>query len=75
MTKNEQRQLYIAHQYAAAGMRDTAARTLATAHRCAMRTVTKRIMLEHVAQLDLTDRVTIVNGCLVHVDDAHMVGA
>lgn len=75
MTKNEQRQLNIAAQYAAMGMPDVAARTIATVYRCARSNATKDAMLEHVVKLDLTDRVTIVNGCLVHIDDAHMVGA
>ena len=75
MTKNEQRQFDIARKFVAAGMCDTAISTIAAVHRCTMRTATKQAALALVVELALADRVAIVNGCLVHIDDAHMVGA
>jgi hypothetical protein len=75
MTKNDKRQFDIARNLAAAGMCNAAVRTIATVHRCAMRTATKDAALALVAELELANRVAIVNGCMVHIDDAHLVGA
>ena len=75
MTKNEQRQFDIARKLAAAGWGNSAAGTIAAVHRCTMRAATKQAALALVAELGLADRVTIVNGCLVHIDDVNMVGA
>ena len=74
MTKNDKRELDSARQLAANGMRDIAARTLATLHRCGSVGV-RDTAVELAFELGLEDRVTFVDSfgmyIMVHVDDAN----
>lgn len=73
MTKNERRELDKAIALADAGHHDMAARILSIIHRSTRRSSARAAALELVLELDLTSRVTMFNGCLVHVDDAPAV--
>lgn len=65
MTKNDKRQLNLARTFASYGMRDAAASNIAIVHRSARSKVTRSAALALIHELKLTDRVAIVNGCLV----------
>lgn len=65
MNKNDIRQLNLARTFASYGMRDAAANTIAIVHRAARNGVTRSAALALIHELNLTDRVEIVNGCLV----------
>jgi len=65
MNKNDIRQLNLARTFASYGMRDAAANTIAIVHRAARNRVTQSAALALIQELNLADRVTMVNGCLV----------
>ena len=75
MTKKDIREFDIARRLVAHGRLDTAARTLATLHRCATSDGTRGTAVELVYELGLKDRVTFVDSygsySMVHVDDAN----
>ena len=75
MTKNDKRELDSARQLAANGMRDVAARTLATLHRSTRSVGARGAAVELAYELGLQDRVTFVDSfgmyIMVHVDDAN----
>ena len=77
MTKKDIREFDIARQLVANGRLDTAARTLATIHRCARSDGTRGAAVELAYELGLKDRVTFVQSPfgggygMVHVDDAN----
>ena len=50
-----------------------AARTIAIVHRSTRSAKTQAAALALVAELDLTNRVTMYNGCLAHIDDVPAV--
>jgi len=65
MTKNEQTEMTRASYYVTMGRPDMAARAIATVHRSARSKATQAAALALIQKLNLTDRVTMVNGCLV----------
>ena len=75
MTKNDKRELDTARQLVAHGMRDIAARTLATLHRSTRSNDARETAVELAYELGLQDRVTFVDSfgmyIMVHVDDAN----
>lgn len=75
MTKKDIREFDTARQLVANGRLDTAARTLATIHRCATNDNTRGAAVELVYALGLKDRVTFIDSygsySMVHVDDAN----
>jgi len=74
MTKNDEREFDTARRLVALDMRDAAARTLATLHRCGS-VGTRGTAVELAYELGLEDRVTFVDSfgmyIMVHVDDAN----
>jgi hypothetical protein len=69
MTKNERRELDRAAALAAAGHRDMAARTIVAVYRRMRRDGARGCARRAVRELELTDRVVMVDDCLAHVDD------
>ena len=65
MTKNDRREFNLARTYVSYEMRDAAALTLTVVHRSARSKATQAAALALIQELNLTDRVTMVNGCLV----------
>ena len=70
MTKNEQRQFNIARKLVAVDMLDAAVRILSIVHRSARRSATQAAALELAIELQLTDRIAMINGCMAHIEDA-----